>query len=124
MNSSISECDHKCETPNAEPEIGTDRSSQPWQNPRVDGNRFEFDPPTVSRWGFWPVLEPNRSVVAVQTRTTGGLPGPVANTSHQELCGKYSTDEALNEVYTVACQCEIDYQRDTDSKLYHQKWVP
>jgi hypothetical protein len=31
--------------------------------------------------GFWPVLEPNRTEPQVKTRTAGGLPGPVANTS-------------------------------------------
>jgi len=36
INSRISECDYKCETRNAEPEIRTDGSSQTQQNPRVD----------------------------------------------------------------------------------------
>ena len=80
INSRISECDHKCETRNAEPEIGTDGSSQTRRNLRVDGYGSGFGPPRVCGLGFWPVLEPNRPVVAVQTRTTGGLPGPVANT--------------------------------------------
>jgi len=81
INSRISEYDHKCETRNAEPEIGTDRSSQTRRNPRVDGYGSRFGPPRVCGSGFWPVLEPNRPVFAVQTRTAGGLPGPVANTS-------------------------------------------
>ena len=81
INSHISECDHKCETRNAEPEIGTDGSSQTRRNPRVDGYGSGFGPPRVCRSGFWPVLEPNRPVFAVQTRTAGGLPRPVANTN-------------------------------------------
>jgi len=31
--------------------------------------------------GVWTVLEPNHTVFPVQTRTAGGLPGPVATTS-------------------------------------------
>jgi len=81
IHSSISECDHKCETRNAEPEIGTDESSQTRRKLRVDGYRSGFGPPRVSRLGFGPGLEPIRSVFAFQTRTAGGLPGPVANTT-------------------------------------------
>jgi hypothetical protein len=80
INSSISECDHKCETRNAEPEIGTDGSSQTRRNPRVDWYRSAFGSPRVSGTGFWMGLELNWPVFAVQTRTAGGLPGPVANT--------------------------------------------
>jgi len=74
INSSISECDHKYGTRNAEPVIGTDGSSQTWPNPRVDWYRSGFGPPRVSGSGFWTVLEPNRPVFAVQIRTAGGLP--------------------------------------------------
>ena len=81
ISNSISEWDHKCETRNAEPEIGPDRSSQTRRNTRVDGYGSGFGLPRVSRSGFWPGLEPNRPVFAVQTRTAGGLPGPVANTT-------------------------------------------
>jgi hypothetical protein len=49
-------------------------------DPQVDGYGFRSGPARVSGSGFWPGLEPNRPVVAVQTRTAGGLPGPVANT--------------------------------------------
>jgi len=81
INSCISECDHKCETWNAEPEIGTDGSSQTRQIPRVEGYGSGFGLPRVSCSGFWMGLEPNRPVFAVQTRTAGGLPAPVAYTS-------------------------------------------
>ena len=93
INSRISECDHQSETRNAEPESGTDGSSQTRRNPRVDGYGSRFRPPRVCGLGFWTVLEPNRPVFAVQTRTAGGLPGPVANTigeqsfELQEVCG-------------------------------------
>jgi hypothetical protein len=84
ISSSISECDHKCETRNAEPEIGPEGSSQTGSNPSVDGYGSGFCPPRVSGSGFWPGLEANRPVFAVQTRTAGGLPGPIANTTHQK----------------------------------------
>jgi len=77
----MSECDHKCEIRNAEPEIGTDGSSQTLRNPWVDGYRSPFEPPRVSGSGVWTGLEPNRPVFPVQTQTTSGFPGPVANTS-------------------------------------------
>jgi len=76
----ISECDHKCETRNAEPDIGTDGSNQTRRNPRVNGYGSRFGLPRVSGSGFWMGLEPNRPVLAVQTRTAGRLPRPVANT--------------------------------------------
>jgi len=82
IHSSISECDHKCETRNAEPEIRTDGSSSTRRNPRVDGYVSVFGPPRVNWSDFWTGLEPNRLVFAVQIRTAGGLPRPVANTIH------------------------------------------
>ena len=85
INSRISECDHKCETRNAELEIGTDRSSQTRRNPRVDGCGSGFGPPRVCGSGFWTVPEPNRPVFVVQTRTASGLPGPVANTTQGSI---------------------------------------
>jgi len=63
-----------------EPEIGTDGSSQTRHNPRVDGYGSGFGLPRCNRSRFWTGLEPNRTVLAVWTRTAGGLPGPVANT--------------------------------------------
>jgi len=85
--SGISKCDHKCETRNAEPEIGTDGSRQTRRNLRVDGYGSGFGPPSVCRSGFWTVLELNRPVFAVQTRTAGALPGPVANSSQSLAVG-------------------------------------
>jgi len=69
------------ETWNAETEIGTDGSSQSRQTVWVDGYRSGFGPPRGSKSGFWMGLECNRPVFAVQTRTAGRLPGPVADTS-------------------------------------------
>jgi hypothetical protein len=102
INSRISECDHKCETRNAEPEIGTDGSSQTRRNPRVDGYGSGFGPPRVCGSGFWPVLEPNRPGFAVQTQTAGALPGLVANTSrvcHSVLLGDSVGDAAIRHLY-------------------------
>jgi len=59
INSSISECDHQCETRNAETEIGTDGSSQTRRNPQVDGYGSGLGPPRVNGSGFWMGLEPN-----------------------------------------------------------------
>jgi hypothetical protein len=81
INSTISECDHKCETRNADPEIGTERSIQTRQMLCVEGYGSRFGPLRVSWSGFWTGLEQKRPVFAVQTRTTGRLPGPVANTT-------------------------------------------
>ena len=66
----------------AELDIGTDRSSQTWQNPWVDWYWSGFGPPWGNRLGFWTGLEPNRSIVEVQTRTAGRLPGLIADTGH------------------------------------------
>jgi len=74
-------------TRNAAPEFGPNVSSQTRRNQSVDGYRAGFGPPRNSRWRLWTVLEPNRTVYLVRTRTTGGLPGPVANTrAVQSLC--------------------------------------
>jgi hypothetical protein len=106
INSRISECDHKCETRNAEPEIGPDGSSQTRRNPRVDGYGSGFGPPRVCGSGFWPVLEPNRPVFAVQTRTAGGLPGPVANTTqdaHLKIFRKTGSSKHRKQ-HLVGCE--------------------
>jgi len=73
----------KRKTRNSKPDIGTDWSSQTRRNPGVDGYEAGFGPPRSSGPGFWMVLERNRTVVPVQTRTAGGLPRPVAHTCRQ-----------------------------------------
>jgi len=108
INSHISECDHKCETQNAEPEIGTDGSSQTRRNPRVDGYGSGFGTPRVCGSGFWPVLEPNRPVFAVQTRTAGGLPGPVANTTDGHLLGITTDNASSNYLMTRKLQSTLE----------------
>jgi len=65
---------------NAKPEIGPDGSSQTQRKPWVDGYAAGFAPPRRSGSGFWTVLEPNRTVIPVHTRTAGGSPGLVADT--------------------------------------------
>jgi len=69
INSRISQCDHKCETRNAEQEIGTDGSRQTRQNPRVDRYGSGFGPSRVSGSGLRTGQEPNRPIFVVQTRT-------------------------------------------------------
>jgi hypothetical protein len=81
INSGISECEQKCETRPAEPEIGPNRACQTRQNPGVDRYGSGIGAPRVNWSCFWPGLERNRPVFAVQTRTTGGLPWAVANTT-------------------------------------------
>jgi len=68
-----------------EPEIGTDGSRQTGQNLRVDRYVSRFGQARCSGSGLWTGFEPNRTVVAVRTRTAGGLPGPVANTKLRHL---------------------------------------
>ena len=68
-------------TRNAELEIGPTGSSKTRRNPRVDRNGAGFWLPRSCRLGFWTVMEMNRTIFPVQTQTTGGLPGPVANTT-------------------------------------------
>jgi len=85
INSNISQWDPQCETLNAEPEIGTDRSSQTRRNPQVDQSGTGFGLQRVSRSGFQTRLQPNRPVFAVQIRTASSLPGPVANTTSNAL---------------------------------------
>ena len=72
-------------TPKLEPAIGTDGSSQTWQNPQVDGYGSGFGPPRCSGSGFWTGLDLNWTVLAVQTWIAVGLPGPVANTSQVDV---------------------------------------
>jgi hypothetical protein len=105
INRRVSECDHKCETRNAEPENGTDGSSQTRRNLRVDGDGSAFGPPRVCGSGFWTVLELNRPVFAAQTRTAGGLPVSVANTTHH-------TVEFVN-----LCTCSIIYFLSSGGRL-------
>jgi len=67
-------------TRNAKPEIGPDGSSQTQGNPRVNRYGAGFGLPRRNWSGFLMGLELNGTVFPVQTRTAGGLPGPVANT--------------------------------------------
>jgi len=56
-------------TRNVKPGIGPDGFGQTWQNPWVDRYGAWFGPPRCSGSGFWTVLECNRTVYPVQTRT-------------------------------------------------------
>jgi len=63
-----------------EPEIGTDGSSQPSQNPCVDGWGSGFGLPRTSYARFWTVLELKWIIFVVRTCTTRGIPEPIAIT--------------------------------------------
>jgi len=71
-------------TRNTELEIGTNGSSQTRHNPQVDRYESGFGLSRRSGSGFWMVLEQHRTVFAVSTQTEGRLPGPIANTSHDQ----------------------------------------
>jgi len=73
------------ETGNAEPKIGTNRSRTTEPNPQVNGSVSGFGPPRASWLGYWRGLEQHQYVFAVQTRTAGRFPGPIANTNSRPL---------------------------------------
>jgi len=66
--------------PKGELEIGTDESNQTRWNPSVDGYRSGIGSTTVTGSGIQPGLELSQPIFAVQTRTAGRLPAPVAIT--------------------------------------------
>jgi len=84
INSSISECDQKCETRNTEPEIRITRYRQCRQNPQIDGYGSGFGSPRNSGLGSSTGLEPDQAIFAVTTRTAGGLPEPIADTTYDD----------------------------------------
>ena len=65
---------------NAEPEIGTDESSQTQWYPRIGRYGSMFAPPRSRTMGLWTGLELNRIVFPVYPLTAAGLPGNIANT--------------------------------------------
>jgi hypothetical protein len=78
--------------------MGTDGTRQAQQNTQVDGYGYRFGPPRSCGSGFWMVREANRTVCPVQTRTNGGLPGPIA-TLHimPEIATISRTEQGQNE---------------------------
>jgi len=64
----------KRKTRKAELGIGTNRYSQRWEYPQVDGHRSQFGPSKNSTLRNWLGQEPIRTVSAVQLITAGGLP--------------------------------------------------
>jgi len=72
-------------TRNAKPEIEPHWSNQTQQDPWVSGSGAGFGLPRSTGSGFWTVLELIGTLFTVQTRTAGGFPGPVVNTSHALL---------------------------------------
>jgi len=71
------------ETWNAEPEIGSDGTSNTRQPLRVYRYGYGFGPPRGGGPEFWLHLELTRPIFAVQALTAGRLSRPVANTSHR-----------------------------------------
>jgi len=79
MNSSISECDHTCETRNTDPEILAAGFMQTRRNPPAYMNGSGIGPWSISGSGFGTGVEHKQLVFTVQTRTAGGLPWTIAN---------------------------------------------
>jgi len=71
--------------------VGTAVRFQPGQIPTVLCPGWVTTDQDKSGSGFWLVLEPNRTEPQVKTRTAGGLPGPVANTSRSTAKRKLVT---------------------------------
>ena len=88
-------------------EIGSDRSSEARQDPRVDRYGSGFGPTRCSASGFWTVPESNR------TRTAGGLPGPFANT-------RWHRSMPRGDIWYGQRQCEPFVKC---SLPHSQKWV-
>ena len=86
-------------TRNAEPEIGTNRSSQTRQNPQVEVYQSGFGSPRRSRTAFCTGLELNWPIFRVRTWTAGTLPGSVANTTNiwqMDVCN--SSEHILSKI--------------------------
>jgi len=90
---------------NAKPDIGPDASNQTRRNPCVVGYGAGFGQPRSCRSSFWTVLEPNRTVFPVQTRTACGLPWPIANSieNQQEVtCCMDILDSAITSTISAS----------------------
>ena len=101
FTSSISKCDRKCETRNAEPEIGTDGISHTRWDKGANGYWSAFARKRVTRSGFWTRSEPNRPFLEHQTRNAHDWPGPVANTIH----GQYVKCRCHHTCKWVSTEC-------------------
>jgi hypothetical protein len=97
IHSSISECDHKCETRNTEPEIGTDGSSQTRRNLRVDRYGSGFGPRRVSGSGFCKGLEPYRTYPFFRSKPgpVVGYPDPVLTLLMLPLCSHQNPQSVI-----------------------------
>jgi len=62
--------------------FGTAVQFQPGQIPAVLSRCQVITRQDTCGSGNWPGLEPNQTKLPVKTRTAGGLPGPVANTTY------------------------------------------
>jgi len=75
-------------TQNTDLEIAPHWYSQTRPNPWVDGYGARFGPPRSSELGCWMVLDRNRTIFLVQTRTAGRLPGSVPDTTPEALLAR------------------------------------
>jgi hypothetical protein len=66
-------------------EIEPDRTIQIKQNPQVNWYRSGFSPQGCWGSGDWTGLEPNITVLKVQTQSAGALPGPIANSNYDTI---------------------------------------
>jgi len=71
-------------------------------NPQVECYGSGFGPPRVSGWGFQTGLELNRPVCADQTRTAGGLPGPIGNARLSQFCLSFKGEKCQFGVSEVS----------------------
>jgi len=109
INCQIAECDHECETWNAEPEIGTNWSIQLWHTHRVDVYGSGFGLPNVSGSCFWTGLVPNQPVSVVQTRTAGGSPRLIANTKWAHCDPKEASGSKRRDIYCLSNKEKVKY---------------
>jgi len=79
ISSRVSRCDHKCNTRNAEPEIGPAGSSHTSQYTMVEGYGSWFRLPRCSVSGHQLGPGPNWTAFPARARTAARLPRPVAN---------------------------------------------
>jgi len=81
--------------------VGTAVGIQPGQKPPCLCQVRVAHPPSQSRSGFRPGLEPNRTAPPATHRTAGSLPGPIANITHQVGDLEWTEDEQA-ELQTIA----------------------
>jgi len=87
INNSISDCDHKYETRHAEPEIGTDGSSQTRRNPRVDGYGSGFGPQESGSQVFGRLWNQTDPFLWSKPGPLAGYPDPLLSLAQLDVSG-------------------------------------